>query len=68
MLSTTEHEQTVDFVRALMRGARNAAGLSKRHFAKTVGVSEQTLERFSDGKLVDIVTFLRFVDYLRRQG
>ena len=60
------YEETVEFVWRLMRGAQEASGLGLRDFGKQIGVSAATMCRFNQGKLVDIVTFLKFVDYLKK--
>ncbi len=59
-------QQTVDFVRHLMIGARHARGLRLRDFGKALGVSAATLSRFENGKLVDVITFLRCLEWLRK--
>jgi len=62
--SDARHLQTIDFVRTLMRGAQETSNFSMREFGDKIGVSAATICRFNQGKLVDIVTFLKFVEFL----
>ena len=60
------HLQTVNFIRTLMRGAQETSNLNMQEFGKKIGVSGATICRFNQGKLVDIVTFLKFVEFLEK--
>ena len=63
----TTPEQTIIFIRKLMVGARQAKGLDLRDCGKSVGVSAATLSRFENGKLIDIITFLRCIEWLQKE-
>ena len=59
---------TLAFVATLMRGARAAHGLTMRELGRRIGVSAATVCRLEGGLLPDAVTFLRVVDWLRREA
>lgn len=61
-------EETVSFIRTLMIGARRAKGSALRDFGKAIGVSAATLSRFENGKLVDVITFLRCIEWLQKES
>ena len=63
----TTPERTVAFIRTLMVGARLAKGLNLRDFGKSLGVSAATLSRFENGKLIDVITFLRCIEWLQKE-
>ena len=47
--------------------ANHAGAAPLRVFVKGMGVSPATLARFEGGKMVDAITFLRMVEWLRKE-
>ena len=64
----TDPHEVIAFVRRLSQGARAVHGWTMKELGQRIGVSPATICRFEGGKLPDAVTFLRFVEWLRKEG
>lgn len=61
-------EAVVKLVRHAVNGSSGLSSRTYRDLGKAIGVSPATLCRFVNGKLPDVITFLRVVDWLQRGG
>lgn len=67
-MTRADSKEVIAFVVELLRGVRALKGWGLRKVAAVSGISIATLSRMERGGVPDAITFVRLVDFVRKQA